>query len=93
MIWMREQNVTSQKFADDTKLGGRVNCDEDAEILQNDLDRLSEWANQWQMQYNLDKCEIIHFGSKNKNPDYYLNGCKLGEGSVQWDLASLCTRD
>eukprot|EP00061_Rhincodon_typus_P009761 g33510.t1 len=25
------------KFADDTKLGGRVNCDEDAEILQQDL--------------------------------------------------------
>ena len=45
MIWMREQNVTSQ-FADDTKLGGRVNCDEDAEILQNDLDSLGEWANQ-----------------------------------------------
>eukprot|EP00061_Rhincodon_typus_P013800 g40398.t1 len=28
------------KFADDTKLGWRVNCDEDAEILQHDLDRL-----------------------------------------------------
>ena len=70
------------KFADDTKLGGRVNCDADAEILQNDLDRLGEWTNQWQMQYNLDKCEVIHFGSKNKKADYYLNGCKLGEGSV-----------
>ena len=37
------------------------------------------------MQYNLEKCEVIHFGSKNKKADYYLNGCKLGEGSVQWD--------
>ena len=59
-----------------------MNCDEDAEILQHDLDRLDEWVNQWQMQYNLDKCEVIHFGSKNKKADYYLNGCKLGDGSV-----------
>ena len=38
------------------------------------------------MQYNLGECEVIHFGSKNKAADYYLNGCKLGEGSVQRDL-------
>ena len=66
-----------------------MNCDKDAEILQNDLERLDEWANQWQMQYNLDKCEVIHFGSKNKKTDYYPNGCKLGEGSVQGDLGVL----
>eukprot|EP00061_Rhincodon_typus_P011639 g36811.t1 len=41
------------------------------------------------MQYNLDKCEVIHFGSKNKEVDYYLNGCKLGEDSVQQDLGVL----
>ena len=29
------------KFADDIKLGGRVSCEEDAEMLQRDLDRLS----------------------------------------------------
>ena len=57
------------KFADHTKLHGRVNCSEDAEILQHDLDGLGEWANQWQMQYNLDKCEVIHFGSRNKKAD------------------------
>eukprot|EP00061_Rhincodon_typus_P001093 g13688.t1 len=41
------------------------------------------------MQYNLDKCEVIHFGSKNKKGDYYPNGCKLGDGNVQWDLGVL----
>ena len=66
-----------------------MNCDEDAEILQNDLDRLGEWTNQWQMQYNLDKCEVIHFGNKNKKVDYYLNGCKLGEECLHRDLGVL----
>eukprot|EP00061_Rhincodon_typus_P000025 g10140.t1 len=63
-----------------------MNCDEDAEIYQHDLDMLAEWANEWQLQYNLNKCEVIHFGSKNKEADYYLNGYKLGEETVQRDL-------
>eukprot|EP00061_Rhincodon_typus_P007462 g29182.t1 len=41
------------------------------------------------MQYNVDKCEVIQFRSKSKKVDYDLNGCKLGEGSVQRDLGAL----
>ena len=74
------------KFADDTKLGGSVSCEEDARRLQGDLDRLGEWANAWQMQYNVDKCEVIHFGGKNRKVDYYLNGGRLGKGEMQRDL-------
>ena len=58
--------------------------------LQGDLDRLGEWADAWQMQYNgLDKCEVIHFGGKNRKADYYLNGVRLGKGEVQRDLMCL----
>ena len=57
--------------------------------LQGDLDRLGEWADAWQMQYNVDKCEVIHFGGKNRKADYYLNGVRLGEGEVQRDLGVL----
>ena len=77
------------KFADDTKLGGSVNCEEDAMRMQGDLDRLGEWADAWQMKFNADKCEVIHFGSKNRKADYYLNGVKLGKGEVQRDLGVL----
>ena len=59
-----------------------MSCEEDAGMFQCDLDKLSEWANNWQMQYNLDKCEVIQFGSKNGKADYYLNDHKLGEGNV-----------
>ncbi|XP_059843112.1 uncharacterized protein LOC132403641 isoform X1 [Hypanus sabinus] len=40
----------------------------------------------WQMQFNVDKCEVIHFGCKNRKTDYYLNGGRLGKGEVQRDL-------
>ena len=46
------------KFADDTKMSGKANCAEGVESLQRDLDRLSEWARTWQMEYNVSKCEV-----------------------------------
>ena len=48
-----------------------MSCEEDAEMLQHDLDRLSVWASAWQMQCSVDKCEVIHFGSNNRKTDYY----------------------
>ena len=36
------------KFADDTKVFGRVNSDKDREVLQQDLHRLMNWSDRWQ---------------------------------------------
>jgi len=77
------------KFADDTKMNGRAKCAEDAESLQRDIDNLSEWARVWQMEYNVGKCEVIHFGRNNSKMDYYLNGKKLQHAAVQRDLGVL----
>ena len=53
-------------------------------MLQCDLNRQSEWACAWQMQYNMGKCEIINFNRNNRTTDYYLNGYKLrGEYSTR----------
>ena len=49
----------------DTKIGRTVNCNEEIRTLQMDKDRLGEWANMWQMEFNVDKCEVMHFGHKN----------------------------
>eukprot|EP00061_Rhincodon_typus_P017503 g46216.t1 len=72
-------------MTDDTKLGGSVCCKEDAKRLQSDLDRLAERANTWQMQCNVDKYKVIHFGRKSRKADCYLNGGSLGKGEVQQD--------
>ena len=41
------------KFADDTKIFGRVRGHEDCLELQRDLDRLLGWAEEWQMAFNI----------------------------------------
>jgi len=33
--------------------------------MQEDLDRLVEWADKWQMQFNVSKCKVMRVGKKN----------------------------
>ena len=54
------------KCADDTKLLGKVDSSEDRDFLQNDLDRLMQWSDRWQMPFNTSKCKIMHLGRSNK---------------------------
>jgi len=42
-------------FADDSKLYRSVQSDDDCKLLQDDLNSLSAWSNQWLMKFNEDK--------------------------------------
>ena len=53
------------------------------------MDRLGEWAKKCQMEYNMGKCEVMHFGQKNRGIDYFLNGESLRKSQVQRDLGVL----
>ena len=33
--------------------------------LQEDIDKLVEWANKWQMSFNVDKRSVMHIGNNN----------------------------
>ena len=63
-----------------------VCLDSDRDALQQDLDRLYEWSQQWQMQFNIDKCSVIHLGHKNKQYDYKLGGSDLKKSIKERDL-------
>ena len=41
------------------------------------------------MEYNVAKCEVIHFGRSNSKRDYYLNDKILKHANVQRDLGVL----
>ena len=41
------------------------------------------------MEYNVGKCEVIHFDRNNSKMDYYLSGKKLQHAAVQRDLGVL----
>ena len=62
------------KFADDTKYGRVIRNETDREKMQRDINKLLEWADTWQMQFNAKKCKIMHFGSKNPQYTYCMGG-------------------
>jgi len=57
----KDINGTVLKFADDSKLFVKANCVVNCKRIQDDLDKLKQWSDLWQMQFNVDKCKAIHF--------------------------------
>ena len=86
-----EKGVLSRllKFADDTKLLGIVGTPEEVEVLRNDLKLLVNWSKDWQMLFNVAKCKVIHFGSRNAEADYSMEGSNLESITEERDLGIL----
>ena len=57
-----EEGVTGKilKFADDTKLFRKTKEIGDKQNLQDDIDKLFKWSEQWQMLFNFGKCKSLH---------------------------------
>ena len=66
--------TTISKFADDTKLICKVNVVNDSITLQDEINNLYKWSMDWQMLFNSTKCKVMHFGRKNPNVYYTMNG-------------------
>jgi len=79
------------KFADDTKLFGRVNTDVDREVLQRDLHCLIEWSKNVKChltQQNVSLCTRV---STNKKFNYYMDNQKLAAVKEMKDLGIAIT--
>ena len=72
-----------KKFADDTKLASVVDDSAQCQKLQEQIDSLVQWAEIWQMSFNLDKCVVMHLGHRNSGHEYHINGGTLG---VTWNM-------
>jgi hypothetical protein len=57
---------TTRLFADDCPLYRKIKSPKDSKILQNDLDILQQWEDNWLMSYNADKCEVLRITNKRK---------------------------
>jgi len=56
------------------------------QVLQSDLDALSDWSERWQLPFNRDKCKVLHLGRRNVNHVYHMRDVQLIQTSVEKDL-------
>ena len=73
--------VTSQVrlFADDTAVYLAVTSMSECQTLQNDLLKLEEWEKSWDMEFNPNKCQVLHI-TRSRKPlrfPYQLHGQTL----------------
>ena len=75
-------NITSsiRLFSDDCVLYRQVSSDGDRKALQDDLCRLTDWEQKWQMSFNTKKFYCMHIGrliTRATNFTYQMNGQTL----------------
>ena len=85
-------------FADDSKIfttiakgdnTNQVNSIPGCEALQRDLDITKKWADKWKMEFNVDKCKIMHLGKLNPRHTYTMEGVELMVTTEEKDLGVL----
>ena len=76
-------------FADDTKVFRHIRCPDDAAKLQDDIDKLVEWSNIWQLKFHPEKCVSMCIKRKlnNQQPHVFNMGDHiLSNSSCEKDL-------
>ena len=65
------------KFADDTILRHRARKPDDITVLQEDINKLVELPNKSRMNFNIDKCPVMHIGHNNIQGIYNMSNQQL----------------
>jgi len=84
---------SSLKFADDTKVYGEVVNQQSREALQKDLNLLVQWSEEWQMNFNVKKCKVMHIGKNNTEYKYTMSGMELESTKAEKDLGVVMSLD
>ena len=74
-------------FADDTKLYRQISVAEDSRSLQEDLDHLFSWSEDWKLKFHPDKCKVLEIrGKSNTNTTNTYHMSRYEGGSVDLEV-------
>ena len=83
-------------FADDRKLFLRIltnktnfRNEDGRRALQEDLNKVVEWAKKWKMEFNVEKCKVMHLGYNNPKNSYRMGDKVLEATEEERDLGVL----
>ena len=61
--------------------------------MHKDLEVLSKWSKTWGLEFNVEKCKVIHFGRDNPNTVYAINGKNVKVVTEEKDLGIIVNKD
>lgn len=79
-------NSECYMFADDTKVYREINSPSDNNLLQEDMNSLEEWSDDWLLRFHPDKCKVLSLGKKSTPADYSLCNTKLQATTKEKDI-------
>ena len=83
-------NTSIKIFADDTKVYKAIKSEDDIMNLQTAIDAMYQWTQKWLLQFNKEKCKILHLGKNNPNHKYSIgdenNRITLDDTDLEKDL-------
>jgi ribonuclease P/MRP protein subunit RPP40 len=65
---------------------------EERELLQQALDSLCRWAEEWGMEFNIKKCKVMHVGFNNPGHTYTMNNQQLEVTVEERDIGVCVTK-
>lgn len=78
-------------YADDTKL--YANPLSESSKLQEDLNEIVKWSQDWMLPINASKCVVLHMGKNNPKTPYHMCGLQLRIVQSHVDLGVVITED
>ena len=90
-------NSSIKIFADDTKVYKAINSENDIKDLQTAIDAMFQWTQKWLLQFNQEKCKVLHLGKNYPKHKYTIgnidNKTILDETDLEKDLGVLIDTD
>ena len=91
----QDTNIVNKisEFKDDTKLCHRAIKPNDIIKPEEDINKLVEWANKWQMSFNINESSVMHIGYNNMEINYNMSNQQLPTTDQQRALGIIITKD
>ena len=61
--------------------------------MQNDLNVLVDWFKLWQINFNIEKCHVLHVGNNNPQINYSMNSTQLKNVVKEKELGVIVSTD
>ena len=80
-------------FADDTKVFRKIKSNAYRQQLQDELNKLTDWSEKWQMLFNFGKCKCLHTGHGNEDAQYPMDNTVQNTTVEEKDLGLTISAD